>query len=46
MQYTIGQFSKITNISEYTLRYYENENLITPKRLGNGRRCYDEKDIT
>lgn len=45
MSYTIGQFSKITNISEYTLRYYESENLITPKRLDNGRRCYSENDI-
>lgn len=45
MSYTIGQFSKITNISEYTLRYYESEKLITPERLANGRRCYNEKDV-
>ena len=45
MNYSIGEFSNITNISIYTLRYYEKENLIIPSRKENGRRCYNEKDI-
>ncbi|MDY5913407.1 MAG: MerR family transcriptional regulator [Inconstantimicrobium porci] len=46
MQYSIGQFSKLINISEYTLRYYENEKLITPDRDNNGRRYYNDSDIS
>lgn len=46
MDYSIGEFSKITEISIYTLRYYESEHLITPDRKSNGRRVYKEKDIT
>ena len=45
MNYSIGEFSNITNISIYTLRYYEKENLIIPSRKENGRRCYSEKDV-
>ncbi|AAK76923.1 DNA-binding transcriptional MerR regulator [Clostridium acetobutylicum] len=45
MYYSIGEFSKLTGISIYTLRYYEKENLITSKRKENGRRFYDEKDL-
>ena len=45
MNYSIGEFSNITNISIYTLRYYEKENLIIPNRKENGRRCYSEKDV-
>lgn len=44
--YSIGEFSKITNISNYTLRYYEKEKLIIPSREKNGRRSYSENDIT
>lgn len=43
--YSIGEFSKITNISNYTLRYYEKEKLIIPSREENGRRSYSEDDI-
>ena len=46
MDYSIGEFSKITEISIYTLRYYESEHLIKPDRKSNGRRVYKEKDIT
>lgn len=46
MKYSIGQFSKLINISEYTLRYYENEKLITPDRDNNGRRYYNDSDIS
>lgn len=45
MNYSIGQFSNLINISIYTLRYYEKENLIIPNRKENGRRCYSEKDV-
>jgi len=46
MGYAIGEFSSITGISIYTLRYYEKENLIVPKRKENGRRFYSDGDIT
>lgn len=46
MKYTIGEFSQITEISVYTLRYYEKENLISPKRLENGQRYYTDKDLS
>lgn len=46
MNYSIGEFSKITNLSIDTLRYYEKEGLITPQRKENGRRYYMEKDVT
>ena len=45
MNYSIGEFSNLTNISIYTLRYYEKENLIIPNRKENARRCYSEKDV-
>lgn len=35
MDYSIGEFSKITEISIYTLRYYESEHLIKPDRKSN-----------
>lgn len=46
MHYSIGEFSTLTDISIYTLRYYEKEQLIIPERKENGRRCYTEKDIS
>lgn len=46
MTYTIGDFSKLTNLGIHTLRYYEKENLLDPKRLPNGRRLYSEQDLT
>lgn len=42
---TIGEISKATNITEYTLRYYEKKGLIRVKHDNNGRRSYDEHDI-
>ena len=42
---TIGKLAKETNISEYTLRYYEQKGLIRVNRDGAGRRCYEEGDI-
>lgn len=45
MDFSIGEFSAITGLSIYTLRYYEKEKLIVPARRDNGRRCYSEKDV-
>lgn len=45
LEYSIGEFSKLTNLSIHTLRYYEHENLITPKRNSSNRRCYSEQDL-
>ncbi|GHV27808.1 MerR family transcriptional regulator [Clostridia bacterium] len=45
MGYAIGEFSSITGISIYTLRYYEKENLIIPERKENGRRLYSDGDV-
>ncbi|RHR30752.1 MerR family transcriptional regulator [Clostridium sp. AF19-22AC] len=42
---TIGELSKVTNISEYTLRYYEKKGLIRVSRDPIGRRCYEQGDI-
>lgn len=42
---TIGELSHATNISEYTLRYYEKKELIRVKRNDIGRRCYENEDI-
>ncbi|EAE6207307.1 MerR family transcriptional regulator [Listeria innocua] len=46
MNYTIGAFSKEVGLSIDTLRYYEKEKLILPKRNEINRRIYDSSDIT
>ncbi|GFI25927.1 HTH-type transcriptional regulator AdhR [Lachnospiraceae bacterium] len=45
LEYSIGEFSRLTNLGIHTLRYYEHENLITPKRNSSNRRCYSDKDL-
>lgn len=45
MDFSIGEFSAITGLSVYTLRYYEKEKLIIPARKNNGRRCYSDRDL-
>lgn len=45
MDYSIGEFSKVTGLGIHTLRYYEHENLIIPLRNASNRRHYSEKDI-
>ena len=45
MDYSIGEFSKRTGLGIHTLRYYEQEQLITPKRNAANRRRYAEQDI-
>lgn len=43
--YAIGEFAKKTQLTAYTLRYYEKENLLVPRRLSNGRRYYTDVDL-
>ena len=43
--YTIGAFAQAVGLTAPTLRYYENEGLIEPHRLANGRRYYEEADV-
>lgn len=45
MEYSIGEFSKLTGLSIHTLRYYEYEQLIVPMRNKNNIRRYSNKDI-
>lgn len=41
----IREMAKATDISEYTLRYYERKGLIRVNRDNGGRRCYEQSDI-
>lgn len=41
----IGEFSRITGIGAYTLRYYEKKGLLRVDRDPSGRRDYSENDI-
>ncbi|API91531.1 MULTISPECIES: MerR family transcriptional regulator [unclassified Virgibacillus] len=41
----IGELSSKTGVSIRSIRYYEEKNLIYPKRLENGYRIYSEKDV-
>ena len=43
MFYSIGEFAKRTQLSIHTLRYYEQEQLLTPERNAANRRRYAEK---
>ena len=45
MEYSIGEFSKLTGLGIHTLRYYDHENLIIPDRNSSNRRRYSERDI-
>jgi len=45
MEWTIKQAAELTGLSADTLRYYEKEGMISPKRGGNGYRYYDERDV-
>lgn len=38
----IGELAKLTDTSARALRYYEDEDLIVPRRLPNGYREYDD----
>ena len=42
----IGDFARLTGLSEYTIRYYEKAGVLRPaKRNGGGLRDFDEGDI-
>ena len=45
MSYAIGQFSKLTGFTGPTLRYYEQEGLLSVQRDAAGRRIYTEQDV-
>ena len=45
MKWTIKQTAEQTGISADTLRYYDKEGILSPKRRENGYRYYDEADI-
>lgn len=43
--FTIGEFAQLVGLSTYTLRFYEQEGLIVPKRDDANRRYYTEQDV-
>ena len=43
--YSIKETSDITNVSSYTLRYYEKEEILFPNRDAQGNRTYSDNDI-
>lgn len=45
MVWNIKQFAEEVGTSVDTLRYYEKEEILSPKRRENGYRCYDEEDL-
>ena len=45
MMYSIKDVSKLTGISEYTLRYYEKEGLMNVRRNEKNIRYYSENDL-
>lgn len=45
MNYSIGKFSKLTNMSSPTLRYYEKEQILIVSRDALGRRLYTSEDV-
>lgn len=44
MEYSIGEFSRRTGLGIHTLRYYEQEGLLAPRRDLNNRRRYSDGD--
>ena len=45
MTYSIGEFSELVGIPSSTLRFYEKEGLITPKRDKNNLRVYSYDEL-
>lgn len=41
----IGELSKLTGVSIRSLRYYEEQGILSPTRLSNGYRIYNETAI-
>ena len=46
MEMTIREAEQRTGLDRATIRFYEKEGLISPKRLDNGYRDYGEEEIT
>ncbi|MGC6770356.1 MerR family transcriptional regulator [Enterococcus sp. LJL51] len=44
-EWTINEIAKLTNLSKDTIRYYEKEKLITPKRSDNNYRIYSKEEL-
>ena len=46
MEYTISKLAKLANVSTRTLRYYDEINLLKPKRVNSsGYRIYGQKEV-
>ncbi|MDR2947502.1 MAG: MerR family transcriptional regulator [Candidatus Adiutrix sp.] len=45
MSWTVREISELTGISAASLRYYDKEGIISPKRGNNKYRRYDERDL-
>ena len=45
MDFTVKQIAELTGVTADTLRYYDKEGIVSPKRHENGYRYYDEKDV-
>lgn len=43
--YTVKKISKLTRMPKATLRYYDKEQIVCPKRHENGYRLYNDTDI-
>jgi DNA-binding transcriptional MerR regulator len=44
--YTIGEAARAVGVSPSTLRRWEMQHQITPRRVANGQRIYTEADVT
>lgn len=45
MHYSIGEFSQLVGLPIDTLRFYEKQELVFPRRDSSNRRCYTDNDI-
>ena len=43
--YNISEIASILGTTTHTLRYYEKENLLSPRRNANGERMYSEAEL-
>jgi DNA-binding transcriptional MerR regulator len=43
--YSIGEAADVVEVSESTLKRWEAQGQITPRRVANGQRIYSEQDI-
>jgi DNA-binding transcriptional MerR regulator len=43
--YTIGEAARAVGVSPSTLRRWEMQHQITPRRVANGQRIYTEQDL-